>query len=250
MSHIEKRELSAWHNDRKIPPKGDFGRDDGVVGPKRTVPGGISYFRDSLETILSEPYSEWQEFIMDKAKDILINHDDFLKLIFKEQGVLLKRYKRRISTSETIKQSVELDRAKDIATEGLKSEALYEDDVKDIYCRYKDDHTVIFSYKSTSAECTPETLQCRDQTTKEWITFVKMVSDRNIFDQGSKTHDISCWDRKRNLRGRINGKLKEFLRGTLQFPLPKNFNLFEKYQDSQSAGMYRLKFTIVNSDIS
>ena len=123
MSHIEKRELSAWHNDRKIPPKGDFGRDDGVVGPKRTVPGGISYFRQSLETILPEPYSEWQEFIMDKADDILINRNDFLELIFKEQGVLLKLYNQRISTLEAVKQPVELDKVEGVDDRRTKKKA-------------------------------------------------------------------------------------------------------------------------------
>ncbi len=115
MSHIEKRELSAWHNDRKIPPKGDFGRDDGVVGPMRVVPGGMSYFKKnsrSINTILPEPYIEWQKFIMDKAREIRINLDDFLELISKQQGVLLERYNQQISARKSLREPEALEKHK------------------------------------------------------------------------------------------------------------------------------------------
>ena len=58
--YIQKKDIDAWHNDKIIPP---------ISG-------------NSFEAILVTPYVDWHEFIMDKAKDILINHDDFLKLIF------------------------------------------------------------------------------------------------------------------------------------------------------------------------
>jgi len=89
---IATTKLDAWHNNTKV----CFYLDS-------VISGGVPDF-SPVEIPLPDPYKNRQEFIFDKAKDILINREDFLEFIFMEQGMLLKLYNQRISTLETIKQ--------------------------------------------------------------------------------------------------------------------------------------------------